>query len=295
MEESGEKELKDKPSTRQPRSTNLPNLNIGGDTSKTVIISLIVTVVVLSLVLFTGGMGFVTKKDFTADMAGVATFMEQAKVDLATAKSEVAIAVEGIPTIIANQLDSIVTQDPNQWSNQIASLLSKTDSFGENIQTLESEMESANLEIIDLADQVASLEVAVTDYEERIEELEDRTPGSGTSSEEDTTIWTLSAFTNKSSIVVDTNSYPYRIEEEGDYGITLDLFNNTDTTIENVITTITFTPRRNDRITVDERNVYLYSYGSSIRWTCRQITFTSERFDLLSTDLSMEMDFTLEY
>lgn len=311
MKKSDE-ELEKKPPTRKLDSRGLSNMNRGGDIPKTVIISSIVTIIVLALVTFAGGMGFVTKNDFTANMVGVTDILDQAKVDLATAKSEVVIAVQGIPSIVTNQIGSAVTQVTSQWSKEISLLSDSMTTLGKQSQVnvsaiseLTANIESANLEIVGLQDKVTVLESVVAEYEERIEELEGRLTGSGTLAEEVTTIWTLSSYTNVTSIGVDVTSYPYRIEEEGDYGITLALFNNTAATINNVIATVSFTPRRNDRIIVDDRDIYLYSYGSSIRWnvdvevrsdgTCRRITFTSERFDLLSTDLSLEMDFTLEY
>ena len=298
MSESPEdRKIRERPLTSRSSKEKLSSLN-GGGSIKTIVISFIVTSVILLMVASTGGMGFVTKKDFTANMVGVVATLERAKVDLVKAQNDVATAVQGIPDIITNQLNSLATQDTSQWSNQISLLLDRVSSFDESIQVLEAGIESANLEIVTLTNQVDGLEVAV-------EELEDRLTEPVTLTEGITTIWTLSAYTNTPSIGVDTHSYPYRIEEEGDYGITFDLSNITDTTISDVIATITFTPRRNDRITVDERDVYLYSYGSSIRWdvvvdvrsdgTCRRITFVSERFDVPSTDLSLEMDFTLEY
>ncbi len=309
MSEQGEgKVLSEHPDAGKPRSGNIPKLNIGGDNPKIVVISLIVTALTLALVAFVGGMGFVTKKDFTANMEGVSTFMEQAKVELTTARSEVAVAVAGIPIEITNQLGSIAKQDTSRLDSLLVALANRVATLESNTQadaTTLSQVTVLETEVADLVTAVADLETVVTDYEERINDLEYRLTDSGTPAEEITTIWALNAYTNITSIGVDVSSYPYRIEEGGDYGITLDLFNNTETTINNVITTVTFTPRRNDRIIVDERDIYLYSYGSSLRWnvdvevrsdgTCRQITFTSERFDLLPTDLSLEMDFTLEY
>lgn len=248
---------------------------------------------------FAGGVSFVTKRDFTANIEGVVATYDQAKVDLATVKGEIASAVAGIPTAITNQIGSTVTQAISQWSSQISSLSDRVTAFSNDIQALEAEMESVHL-------QIATLENEMVELEAQIEELEESLGESDTSSEDTTTLWTISAYTDREDISVSgVRSSPYRIEEPGDYNITLILTNSTGDA-QNVIASVIFTPRRNDRIFVDDSDLYLDSYYSPIRWygdvevrsdgTCRRIRFESEIINLPDeTERTLEMDFTLDY
>ncbi len=269
-QQEDEEGLEKNPSSKLSRSGNLKNLNMG-DTPKTIIIAIIVAVLVLLLVPFTGGMGFVTKTDFTANMLGVANMIDQSKVDLAQAQDDVAIAVQDIPNIITAQLGSAVPQSTSQWSGQISTLSDKVTVFDNNIRAnattlsqLASMIENTNSEIDTLAEKITAFETTLGEMEETLNQLELVDEEGEVVLSDTTTKWSRELYTNYiSSIVgIDHSISPSRIEDEDDYSVMIYLYNYSLTPKTDVDVTIILSPRTGDRVNVNEDNIYLDSVRS---------------------------------
>ena len=205
--EPGE-EFDDQPPLTPPRSMKAGGgIDISGMKGN-IIVSAVVTIVILAFMTFAGGMGFVTKKDFTANIASVATVLEKANADLAKnktefdalltkAKADIAAAAQSVPTTVSSQVSTAILQATGQLNSAIQSnttalsqLISKVNDVGSQIVALKDS-------ITKLETEVAGLKVVVSDQEERIAELE--TPPSSKSSSD--------PFTIESRIVSKTMSY----------------------------------------------------------------------------------------
>lgn len=186
-------DFEDQPPLQPPSSGKKSMFSIGGENIKIVVISFLVTLVILFLMSFAGGIFFITKKDFTTNMANVVTTMEQAKAGLAIAQSNVATAIQGIASTITNQVNSSVSQATSQWSSQLASLsgkvdtlsgslqglntqisqlITETDSLSGEIATLKTDKSALEAKITALETKVTTLEAKALDYEKRIKALE---------------------------------------------------------------------------------------------------------------------------
>ena len=170
----------------------------GGEHKTTALVSAVVTIAILALMTVSGGVGFVTKKDFTENISGVAITLDQAKADLALAKSEVASAVQNMPATITNQVNNSVAQSTTQWSTQLSAAINSVNAMVAQQESNKVALNNANSEINTLKSRIDTLEGDVADAEARIEELEDKigdssgSSGSGSSSDIDVDVKTMS-------------------------------------------------------------------------------------------------------
>lgn len=151
----------EEPMLAPPSRGKMRNLDIGGGSVKTAAISFVVTFVVLMLMTVAGGVSFVTKQDFAVNMANVATTLEQAKADVAKAKSEIASAVLGIPGTTQTYANNAVVQSTSQWNSQLSAV-------SDRVTGLQTEMNK----VADLTVKVSILETQAADSEARIKALE---------------------------------------------------------------------------------------------------------------------------
>jgi len=172
-------------------------------------VSAIVTIVILVFMTFAGGMGFVTKKDFTANMASVATVLEKANADLAKnktefdalltkAKADIVAAAQSVPTTVSSQVSTAILQATGQLNSAIQSNTTALSQLTSKVNDVGSQIVALKDSITKLETEVADLKVVASNQEERIVELE--TPSSTASSSSD-------PFTVESRIVSKTMSY----------------------------------------------------------------------------------------
>jgi len=162
-------------------------MNLGGESTKGVLISAVVTVLILAFMAFSGGVGFVTKKDFTTNMASFVATAEQAQAGLIKAQTDVATAIQSMPGTMANQVNTAVLQSTAQWNSQLTSALDKVASLTTTVQSsttaqnqMSGQISNANAEISSLKAKVVTLETKVTDLLTRIATLEAKlTPATG--------------------------------------------------------------------------------------------------------------------
>lgn len=192
--------------------------------------------------------------------------------------------------------------------SSVESLSNLPTTFENKFNVLRAELEN------DSAQNITELEAIIATFESRVKELESKVKDPIVVAKDRTTRWTLSVASNRADIDIRFSSYPSRIEDEGDYSIDVILTNVSSplVNLSNVILYVTLTPQRNDRVLVDENDIFLdtYSYPYT-RWndinvivrsdgTVKRITFTSEGMSLSdsytsSNPLYLDLDFTLEY
>ena len=206
--EPGE-EFDDQPPLTPPRSMKAGGgIDISGMKGN-IIVSAVVTIVILAFMTFAGGMGFVTKKDFTANIASVATVLEKANADLAKnktefdalltkAKADIVAAAQSVPTTVSSQVSTAILQATGQLNSAIQSNTTALSQLTSKVNDVGSQIVALKDSITKLETEVADLKVVASNQEERIVELE--TPSSTASSSSD-------PFTVESRIVSKTMSY----------------------------------------------------------------------------------------
>lgn len=184
--EDGEDDFKEKP----PIPPRGGRLDMGGGLGKTVVVSLIVTMLVLLFMSVAGRGGFfVNKSDFTANMVGVVAAMEQAEAGLVKAKADVTVALQNIPNTLSAQVTASVAQSVGQWNSQLSSLSDRVSTLSGSIGSIPSNTTKVNQVIADIAaleSNIATLLAQQTDMLARIEVLETTSgtsDGSGTSAD----------------------------------------------------------------------------------------------------------------
>lgn len=179
-----DEELSLEPPLREKRR-GLPSMGFGGGSVKTILISLVVTFVVIMGMGYVGGGQFITKKDFTTNLANMITTMDQAKAGLAQAQSSVATAVQAIPTTVSTQVAASVATATTQWTSQLSALSDKVTASTASSQAnvtkiseletkLKSDVSTLTVKDTELAGKITALETKVGGYETRIKALEDK-------------------------------------------------------------------------------------------------------------------------
>ncbi len=122
-----EDDFSEEPTIKAPTSSGRKfNMNLGGGTGKTLIISVVVTLVVLGLMSVVGKGGlFVNKSDFTSNMANVVTALDGTAKIATKAQTDVATAIQSIPETVSNQVDTKVSQQVSQINTKITELNQK--------------------------------------------------------------------------------------------------------------------------------------------------------------------------
>ena len=185
---------------RKARNGGGQGFDMGNPLVKMVMVAVVVTLVIVMGMGAMGGGAFVTKSDFTKNIAGMVTTVETASADLVKTKTdikaEVQTAVAGVPTTINNAMATTVTalnaqiadmsNRVNNFSgtiqsntNEIIKLVSKTDTANSNIATLNTQINALTTANTALSTKVTSLEAKVTAlqtlataYDVRIKALE---------------------------------------------------------------------------------------------------------------------------
>lgn len=277
-----------------PKIKPKTSFDMGGGTMKVVFTSFVVTLVILAFMSFAGGVAFVTKKDFTANLSNVTTALDQAKADLTRDKSDVAVAIQNLPSTISNQVNSIVAQSIVQWNSQLSSLSDRVTELNNTLQSniatfaqYATKIDEANSKIASLESRVAALEAIVTP------------PDDGTGVIETETRWTFSdPRITYSSVAVpaDVSIYvesidPRRIEDEDLYEVVLGIQNGQTAWVMGYMDLeLVLTPK--DYVPINDTDTYLDSDDYPwLTWNadfalktrenqevCRRITFTSDRY-----------------
>lgn len=136
-------------------------MDLSGGTGRIVLLSALVTIVLLVLMSVSGGVVFVTKKDFTANMAGLLATMEQAKADLTKSQSAVTSAIQSVPATVANQVSASIAQATSQWNSQLSTV-------NASVQNNTAALNSAKAEIATLKEKVSALEIQVADLKAKL-------------------------------------------------------------------------------------------------------------------------------
>ena len=146
-----------------------------GSMKGTILVSAVVTIVILTFMTIAGGVGLVTKKDFTANIQEFVTTVETAKSELEVAKTDAENAIKGIPAIVSSQVVTQVAGQLNTLSTTVGAASGKVDTMTTTVQNLNTTVTQANARIATLTEEIASLKANDTDYEHRLLELESPT------------------------------------------------------------------------------------------------------------------------
>jgi len=187
--------------------------------AQTIFVSVIVTMVILAMMSFAGGVSFVTKKDFTDNMANVVaslaqvqTEVNQAKTDVAATQSEVSTALNNLPSQISSQISSSIAQATSQWNSQLSSLSDRLNTLSNNVQSyqttlnqLQSSMDTNHTAITDLQGDIDGLVVDIDELQVQIDELEEDGGSSSPTIPTITSVVPLSGTSGTSVIIIGTN------------------------------------------------------------------------------------------
>lgn len=173
--------------------------------------------------------------------------------------------------------------------------------------------------ITDYEARIAEMEVLIEDMEALIESLVEEKEAEEDDDEitSDITRWSLSAYaTNNTDVMIGYVASPYRIEDGGDYTVTLTILNPTSLAISNLTLEVALRPTSGDIVFVDENEIYLdttqYPYSlwdcSVVKKSdesCRRIVFncagvtavagTGEGEDFVQGTTVMRLELTLAY
>jgi len=234
-----------------------------------------------------------------ADLVAIGEKLDTVVTEVGTARGEVGFE--------RSRIDNLINSSANYATKgDITALQNLPSEIDAEFATLEEAYEA----------RIAALEAILQELELITEEGEVITT-------EDTTLWSKDIYCTSHSeeaISIDYRFSPSKVEDEEDYAINLYLSNLTENPITNCIIEIVLTPRRGDRVKVDEDELYLdttkapfYLWDTEViernDGTCRRIVSTSEKIkvpagtvDTVGEDeifkpgeLTLKLEFTLVY
>ena len=235
---------------RDPNDPLEPPMNSGrfgglsGGTLPMVAISAVVSIVVMLGMGFVGGGFFITKQDFTKNLANVSASVAAAQADAANSKNSVATAVQSIPNTVSTYVNNAVAQSTSQWNSQLSSMSDRVTSMNTVVQPLAgrisdldtrvtSDVNALNTKVADLTTRVATLETKSSDHTTRIKALEDKLA---------TTTTTSTGSTSASGVTITVTplqSNPVYTNMQYGYSLTI---SNTTSTLKRVYIQALLTP-----------------------------------------------------
>ncbi len=255
-----------------PVNVSKPRLNMGGGgLGMTIIVSAVIAFLVFTLIGFSGGGSFLTKKDFEANIAGFTTIIDQAKADVATLKGEVDTAVAGLPAIVTTQVNSSLSA----VTTRITTLETNLATLQAKVTTLETSGTTDASTILALQASLDTLKTEVASLTTKVNAYTTTTTTGGTTIGGDIN---LSLMASPISPIYSTGIYQYLLSVTNNSGVAKKVFIQTNATL----TSVPSAPP-NPNVTGTGTN---FIAGSSTVWT-GATSFTTTFSPVLVADVSV--------
>ena len=255
-----------------PVNVNKPRLSMGGGgLGMTIIVSAVIAFLVFTLIGFSGGGSFLTKKDFEANVAGMVETLNQAKAEVVVLQGTLDTAIAGLPNTVLTQINTVITS----VNTKVSTLETNLATLQAKVTTLETSGATDASTILALQASLDTLKTEVASLTTKVNAYTTTTTTGGTTIGGDIN---LSLMASPISPIYSTGIYQYLLSVTNNSGVAKKVFIQTNATL----TSVPSAPP-NPNVTGTGTN---FIAGSSTGWT-GVTSFTTTFSPVLVADVSV--------